>query len=249
MLTYYKFIVSYDGTDYAGWQEQPDQKTIAGTLKKTFERVFRKEIALVGASRTDAGVHALGQTARFYTDIQARPERFKDAWNNKLPPDIVIHSLEKITDAFHPQRNVLQKTYFYHFYLGRPLPFTQRYAWFYQYPVDILKLQQCLNIFVGTHDFRSFCSGDDMYEGNTVRTIDEISIHYLQELGVYRIIVKGESFLRYMIRRIVGASLEVASRNFFPIELLQKTLEKKDPRHLLPNAPAKGLMLYEISYK
>jgi len=243
----YTIIIAYDGTEYLGWQEQTDPRTIAGTLKRTFKHVFKRDISLVGASRTDAGVHAQGQVARFWSDVPFDLNICKEAWNNKLPQDIVIRSLEHSPEGFHPQHNVQEKTYFYHFFLERPTPFVQRYGWYYAYPVNLEKLQECLNIFVGTHDFRSFCSGDDSHNG-TVRTITAAYVEFVPNMNAYRIVIKGPSFLRYMIRRIAGGCIETASRPFLTLDQLRATLERTDPHHLLPNAPAKGLTLHEIVY-
>lgn len=239
-----KIVVAYDGTDYFGWQVQEGQKTVAGTLQDTFSYVFGSQIHLTAASRTDAGVHALGQVAVFNTDLSIEPEKLRHAWQNVLPESILIRSIEIVDDTFNPRHQVRQKTYYYHFFQERPLPMVARYGFYYRFPVDIKKLQDCLHVFVGTHDFRSFCTGDD-YE-NTVRTIDSISVEYLQRFKAYRIIIKGPGFLRYMIRRIVGACLEVASRDTLTVADLQKALEQKNPLQLLPTAPAQGLWLYKL---
>ncbi|HEB41881.1 MAG TPA: tRNA pseudouridine(38-40) synthase TruA, partial [Candidatus Dependentiae bacterium] len=115
----YKLVIAYDGTDYCGWQEQKDKPSITSVLKKTFNSVFGKEISIVGASRTDAGVHALGQVALGRTDLVAIPaERLQRAWNNVLPAHIVIRSLDQAVPSFHPFYNVEQKTYHYHFFLN-----------------------------------------------------------------------------------------------------------------------------------
>ena len=158
----YKIIVSYDGTDYYGWQMQPDQPSIQQTLQDTFAAIFDRKISILGASRTDAGVHALGQVATFKTDVTVSEIKMMYAWNNSLPDDIVIRSLEEVYEHFHSQYDVAQKTYWYHFTFERPVPFLQRYGWHVLYPVDLEKLQQCLAVFVGTHDFRSFATGEDM---------------------------------------------------------------------------------------
>lgn len=242
-----KIIVAYDGTDYFGWQVQPEQKTVAGMLQETFAYVFGSGIVISAASRTDAGVHALGQVAVFTTDLAIEPEQLRSAWQNVLPESILIRSIEAVSLDFNPRHRVKQKTYYYHFFQERPLPMVARYGFNYRFPVDIKKLHECLQVFVGTHDFRSFCTGDE-YE-NTVRTIDSISIEYLHRFKSYRIIVKGPGFLRYMIRRIVGACLEVASRDTLTIADLQKALEQKNPLQLLPTAPAHGLWLYKIVYQ
>ncbi len=244
----YKLIVAYDGSAYAGWQEQKEKPSVAQTMNHIFKRVFKTDIKVLGASRTDAGVHALGQIVRIKTDLAIPTEKMKWAWNNSLPEDIQIRSLEVVNDDFNPFCNVEQKTYYYHFFLERPSPFIQRYGYYYVYPTDIHVLRQALQIFIGTHDFCSFRSSEDT-RTDTVRTIDEIKLEYCKRYNMYRIVVKGQKFLRHMIRRIVGASLAIASRPGTSIQLLQDVLKKCDPGHTLPNAPAKGLLLYKIIYK
>ena len=244
----YKLIVAYDGSAYAGWQLQKGKQSVAQTMNHIFERVFKTDIKVLGASRTDAGVHALGQVVRIKTDLAIPAEKLQWAWNNSLPDDIQIRSLELIEDSFNPFCNVEQKTYYYYFFLDRPSPFMQRFGYYHVYPTDINLLRQALQIFVGTHDFSSFRSSEDM-RTDTVRTIDTITLEYFKRYNVYRITVKGQKFLRHMIRRIVGASLAIASRPGATLQLLQDVLKKCDPGHTLPNAPAKGLLLYKIIYK
>ena len=243
----YKIIVAYDGTDFYGWQVQAGHPTIAGVLQDRFKDVFGKEIVIAGASRTDAGVHALGQTAAFTVDLNITAQDLLHAWQNILPESIVLRSIDEVPLDWNPRHNVKQKTYYYHFFQERPLPMGSRYGYYYRYPVNLEKLKQSLSVFVGTHDFRSFCTGDE-YE-NTVRTIDEVGVEYLPHFKTYRIIIKAPGFLRYMIRRIVGACLEIASRDSLTLNDLQKALEEKNPLQLLPTAPAKGLMLWNIEYQ
>ena len=244
----YKLIVAYDGSDYFGWQDQPEKASVAGALNNAFATVFKKEIKVLGASRTDAGVHALGQVVRIKTDLAITPERLKWAWNNALPADISIRSVQLAQESFNPFCDVSQKIYYYHFFLERPFPLVQRYGCYYPYKVDMDLLQQALQFFVGTHDFCSFKSSEDT-RANTIRTIDSISLEYIKRYNVYRITVTGQKFLRHMIRRIVGASLSVASQRGNTLEFLKQIMDACDPRHTLPNAPAKGLMLYKIMYK
>jgi len=246
-MNYYKIIVSYDGTDYLGWQFQPHVKTIVGTLCKTFFHIFNKECEILGSSRTDAGVHAYGQIARVITEIEIEPEKLQTVWNNSLPPDIVIRSVELSSEQFHPMTNILEKTYWYHVFPERPLPFFQRFGWYFYYPFELEKFKEGLKLFVGTHDFRSFCTGYE--KENTVRTINSITVTYIEELKAYRIEVKGKGFLRHMIRRIIGACLEVSSREKTDISLLQKILAEKNPNQNLVSAAGKGLLLYTVQYK
>jgi len=243
----YKIIVAYDGTDYCGWQKQKCVPSVAQRIEDTFSIVFDKVISLSGTSRTDAGVHALGQVASFWADFSITPEKMFNAWNNMLPPDIVIRDLKMVPQDFSVHQNVEQKSYFYHFFTKRPLPFVQRYGWFYRYPIDMMKLNEALSVFLGTHDFRSFCTGDE--RENTVRTIEAISLEYIKRYNVYRIVVKGPKFLRYMIRRIVGACIEVSARKNMSVNYLSDVLVEKNPQQILPNAPSKGLLLYKIKYK
>jgi tRNA pseudouridine38-40 synthase len=242
----YRLVIAYDGTDYHGWQRQPDAVTIAGTLENTFEHIFQKKITLIGASRTDAGVHALGQVALLKTDLPLPADDIKKTLNQHLPSDILIRSLEEVSNDFHPQANVLEKIYYYHFFTEKPLPFGARYGYYYRFPVDTKLLQECLQVFVGTHDFRSFCTGDE--QESTVRTVNAIEVEYISSYQCYRIVVTGQSFLRYMIRRMVGAALEVASRSDGNPYVIAQALAKKNPLQKLPTAPSQGLLLRKIRY-
>ncbi|MBA3954057.1 tRNA pseudouridine(38-40) synthase TruA [Candidatus Dependentiae bacterium] len=243
----YKIIVAYDGTNYCGWQRQPQVSTVVGVLEQRFQAVFKTEIALLGASRTDAGVHALGQVARFRTTLSIGIEQLKNAWNNVLPADIIIRELTQVEDTFNPQHNVAQKTYYYHFFQRRPLPFVYRYGAYYKPTIDLEKLTECLNVFVGTHDFRSFCTGQD--KENTIRTIHSITVNSFKKYGFYRITIKGPGFLRYMIRRIVGACLDSACTPELTKEHLITALAEKNPSQKFDTAPARGLILRKIVYK
>lgn len=244
----YKLTIAYDGLDYSGWQAQNHKPSIAQALNHAFTKVFKTEMRVLGASRTDAGVHALGQIARIKTDLNISTEKLQWAWNNALPADISIRSLELADDTFNPFCNVEQKIYHYHFFTERPLPFMQRYGYFFPYKLDFELLRAALQVFIGTHDFASFRSSEDVRE-NTVRTIDTINLEYLPRYKAYRITVKGQKFLRHMIRRIVGASLHVATKDNSALLVLQKVLAARNPAHTLPNAPAQGLMLRKIIYR
>jgi tRNA pseudouridine38-40 synthase len=268
----YKMTVAYDGTDYHGWQIQEGLPTIVSTLQQTFKKVFHQEITIVGASRTDTGVHALGQVASFVTDLNITPQALRSAWNNLLPPSILIRNLEVAEElysqranevdqpfsvdeprsadrrGFHPQRNVLQKTYRYYFFTHRPLPQYARYGWHVRYPIDFEKLNKALQVFVGTHDFRAFCTVAPDDPRDTVRTIDAIEMKYVRRTRVYYIEVRGKSFLHFMIRRIVGACIQVSYLKEVPISELVKALASKDPRTSFLKAPACGLVLRKIEY-
>ena len=247
-MTIYKIVVAYDGTDYRGWQRQKKGRTIIQGLKDSFFSAFCKKKTIVGASRTDAGVHAFGQVAKLSTNLPIDPETLASVWNNALPFDVVIRSVSGADQFFHPQKNVKQKVYHYDFFVHRVLPFEQRYGYHCRRSLCLSKLKAGLEVFVGTHDFRSFYTGADLGE-RTIRTIDSIDLKCLEEDKKYRIVVKGKSFLRYMIRRIVGGAFEIAIREDLDAHHLQKALEERNPVQNLPTAPAKGLCLYSINYE
>jgi len=246
-MNHYKLVIAYDGTDYCGWQEQKNKPSITEALKKAFGLVFAKEVSILGASRTDARVHALGQVALCKTGLDIPIQKMKQAWNNALPANIMIRSLQQKSPPFHPYYNVKQKTYHYHFFLNRPLPFLSRYGWYYPYSIDGAMLKKALDFFIGTHDFVSFRSSEDIRE-NTLRTIDVISLTYIKRFKMYRITIKGQKFLHHMIRRIVGASMTVASRNNRSLHVLKEVMAAQNSNNFLPNAPAQGLLLYNITY-
>lgn len=243
----YKIIVSYDGTNYAGWQSQGDGSTVAEALVKAFIDVFKSQPVLRGVSRTDAGVHAMGQVVLLRTTVTLAPERLIFAWNNRLPDAIVLREACLVESDFKLHAKVIEKTYYYHFFTQRPQPFVARYGWYCQKPLDLDKLKSALQVFVGTHDFRSFCTGYDW--SDTVRTVNTINLQYLSQYEMYRIVVRGPRFLRYMIRRMVGASIQVASNSHLSIDILDKVMQQKNPEQTLLNAPAKGLMLYRVRYE
>lgn len=244
----YRYVISYDGTFYYGWQEQKDLPTIVAALRSTFKRVFDQDAKFFGVSRTDAGVHALGQVGILQTDIQVNPKKMMYALNNLLPEDISISCVDQVPVSFNLHADIESKTYHYHFFTQKPNPLVQRYGWYIYRPIDLQKLQDCLCVFVGTHDFRSFSTGDER-DGDTVRTIQSIDLSFDVSLGAHKIIVCGPKFLHHMVRRIVGACLSAASSCAITPAFLQKMLQLCSPKTTLPTAPAKGLLLYEVRYK
>jgi len=239
--------IAYDGTDFFGWQEQPNVPTIAQTLKNAFARIFGSEGSFVAASRTDAGVHAQGQVARFVTDFFFNPESMRIAWNNGLPSSIHIIDMRLAPKNFHPWHNIAYKIYRYHFFLERPLPVFARYGWHYTYCIDEQKLANVLALFVGMHNFRAFVT--DPGEKNTHLTIDAITVTYNESMHAYCIEVRGKKFLQHMIRRIIGASLYAARINTaISLNNIVQIRDVQDVYHCLPTAPAQGLTLHEVVY-
>lgn len=249
----YKIVIAYDGTDFCGWAPQPTMASVAQVMQDTFYTIFREQIVLVGASRTDAGVHALGQVARFHSSVEVDVATMHNAWNARLPTTIVIRSLECVADGFHPHHAIQNKTYYYHFFLTRPLPFFQRYGAYFPGKFDHDRLNKTLELFVGTHDFTAFSTGTPIGD-NPVCTLDRIEVKYIKRFDAWRISITGDRFLRHMVRRIVGAAFTCAQkRDGLSVEAavaaVQHTFVTKNTNNCLLNAPAKGLLLYKVCYK
>jgi tRNA pseudouridine38-40 synthase len=242
----YKMIVAYDGTDYAGWVQQPAQRSVVQTLHDAFTHVFKKPVKILGASKTDAGVHALGQVAILSTELVIEPSKMQWAWNNALPLSIAIRSLEHAA-TFHPHYNVISKTYQYHLFFERPLPLHARYGTYIPYSLDREKFAAALSLFCGTHDFAAFCTRED--ERSTIRTITDIQLSYIATYNAYRVTIMGEKFLRHMVRRMVGAALAVASHEHLALEVITTALATQRVTYELPTAPAQGLLLHSIAYR
>lgn len=248
----FKIILAYDGTDFHGWQVQPHAQTITSCLADTWQRVFNQPITIVGASRTDAGVHALGQVARFYAQPPEHLscQELTRVWNSHLPPSIVIRHMGKTTSDFHPCTQVQQKTYYYVLFLRRPLPFVARYGWHYEFidRVDKEKFYRGLQFYKGTYDFGSFCKIEDE-KTTTIRTIDDISIKKIDHHNALLISIKGPGFARFQIRRMVGYALDVARRPNLAVDYIQDLLKNPNPEQTLLKADGRGLCLRKIIYK
>jgi tRNA pseudouridine38-40 synthase len=246
----YKIVVAYDGTDFCGWQVQPEVVTVASTLQRVFKGVFKEEIAVTGASRTDTGVHALGQVAKFYSSLDIDLTRMRDAWNSSLPKSILVRSIEKTNADFHIFGDVIHKTYYYHLFYKRPLPFIAKYGWLWKFidRVDFHLFEKALHCFIGEHDFRSFCKVDEV-GCNTVRRINFIKIRKLEKFAAVQIEINGNGFLQYQIRRMLGAALDVSSKKNLSTEFLVEQLKYPCDQQELTKAESCGLCLRKIFYK
>ena len=247
----YKIIISYDGTDFHGWQEQPIAISIQSCLKKSFESAFKCKVSILGASRTDAGVHALGQVARVRTTLDLPPETIIEVWNRQLPKSIFIRSIDKVSDDFHPLYNVAQKTYYYHLFLKQPLPFVARFGWHFKFidSVDFDKFERAVGLYIGKHDFASFCKQDKGEERTTIREVYKISLKRISKFNVVRVEITVKSFLRFQIRRMIGYALDVARRKDLPISFLKDMLDNPNPNQSLTKAEGGGLCLRKVVYK
>ena len=241
-----KLTIAYDGTNYCGWQIQPNGITIEEILNKALSKMTGEEILVVGASRTDSGVHAMGNVAVFDTDTTIPAEKIAVALNQRLPEDIVITKSEEVPLDFHPRYCNCSKTYEYHIINTRiPIPTKRLTNYFVSYVLDIDKMRQAASYLVGEHDFVSFCNVRTDVE-NTVRTITALDI--LTNGNEITIRITGNGFLYNMVRIIVGTLVRVG-RGFYEPEKVKEILEAKDRKAAGVTAPAHGLMLVEIKYE
>lgn len=241
-----KLVVAYDGTAYHGWQLQPGVKTIEGELNYALSALLKEEVQVIGASRTDSGVHALCNEAVFDTQTRIPPEKIAYALNQRLPDDIVIQESMETADDFHPRHCTSHKTYEYRILNAKfPVPTKRRYSHFTYIPLDIELMRKGAAYFIGEHDFKSFCSTAAVVE-STVRTILDISIDRIDNEIIIR--VCGTGFLYNMVRIIAGTLMEVG-RGMYPPEQIEEILKACDRQVAGPTAPACGLTLIRIERK
>ena len=267
-----KLTVAYDGTDFRGWQIQPGQPTIQGVLSDVVQQLTQERLNLHGAGRTDAGVHAWGQVVNFKTHSELAPEQFGRGCNALLPPSIRVREVEEVGPDFHARWMAQAKTYAYFIYRGPIVPpFRWRYVLHVPQELDFSAMSEAARYFEGEHDFTSFSASTGSEEGARDQTMirsvfcselidgssgswfrlwDSISDQQrcpnaCSDEWIYR--VRGTSFLRYMVRKIVGTLLQVG-RGRLPAREIPYLLEKRDRSCCGPTAPPHGLCLQSVEY-
>lgn len=237
--------VAYDGTAYNGWQVQPNGITIEGEVNRALKELLGEDISVIGASRTDAGVHALCNMAVFDTESRILPEKIAPALNARLPEDIRVQRSVEVAPDFHPRRCHTKKTYEYRIYMGKyENPIGRQYAHFVYVPLDVEKMEKAAGYLVGEHDFKSFCVAKAQVL-TTVRTLYGIEVK--KEGNYLTIRVSGNGFLFNMVRIIAGTLLEVGKGKLAP-EQVKEILEAKDRQEAGPTAPARGLTLVSFEF-
>lgn len=256
-----RLLIQYDGTNYKGWQIQryPNHRNIV-TIQEIFQNAIKKimeeDVKIIGAGRTDAGVHAIGQVASFKTNSNLSVEIIKRALNANLPDDIRVIDCTEAELNFHPRYDAKSKRYFYVICLSDILsPFFYRYVWRIRYNLDLNAMKRAIEPLVGRHDFSAF-RASGCGSKNSIRTIYDISlkeIHCLNFMdinisGTFLIItIEANAFLRHMVRNIVG-TLVMAGKKQLSIEHVRDILLSKDRKKAGQTAPAKGLFLEKIIY-
>lgn len=242
--------VAYDGTAYSGFQAQKSgAPTIEGELNRALTALTGEPVTVIGASRTDAGVHALCNMAVFDTDSRIPPEKFSYALNSRLPDDISVQSSREVPSDFHPRHCPTVKTYEYRIYnAAQPSPIRRLYTTYSYTKFDVGKMAQAAVFLKGEHDFKSFCSTYTQAK-TTVRTITDIRVYEEKIRGAREIVIRvsGTGFLYNMVRIIAGTLMEVGRGALSP-ESVRDILEAKDRRRAGPTAPPQGLTLVDYEF-
>lgn len=244
----YKLIIAYDGTNYCGWQVQPNGTSIQELIQEKLSVISRTKITLIGSGRTDAGVHALGQTAHFHSPFIQDFHRFLRSLNALLPADIRILHIEEVPQNFHAQYSTIGKIYHYHLHLSDVIdPFTRLYRLHVREKIDLDLLKKAALQFIGTHDFTSFTNQAHLGSAsrNPVRTLRRLDI--IEQPGGVRLEFEGDGFLYKMVRNIVGTLLEIAAGKS-PLEELRVILAAKDRKKAGQAASPHGLFLVKVLY-
>lgn len=238
-------VVAYDGTGYHGWQAQPGHTTIEGVLNEKLSALLEEEIIVIGASRTDAGVHSYGNVAVFDTNSRIPAEKLSYALNQRLPGDIVVQRSCEVAPDFHPRHCESRKTYEYRIWNSTfPMPARRLDTYFYHRSLDTEVMQRAADFLVGEYDFKSFCASGTAVK-TTVRRIYSLSVERQKELITIR--VCGNGFLYNMVRILAGTLIQVGSGERQPEEMAD-ILAAKDRSAAGPTAPAHGLTMIGIKF-
>ena len=246
-----KLTLAYDGHDFAGWQVQPDQVSVQGTLVFAFEHLTGEKTLPQGSGRTDAGVHALAQTVSVAIESPIPAQNLLRALNNVLPQSIRVLAVEEMPPEFHARHSALAKTYRYRIYRGAICsPFLARYVYHHPYPLDETNMTKAARLVEGEHDFTSFAAVDpekkkEGLEIDNVRTIFRSEWQRQDEEFIYT--VRGNGFLHHMVRNLVGTFLMIG-KGSLQLEDLRRILELRDRSAAAATAPASGLYLVSVEY-
>ena len=242
----FKLIIEYDGTAYCGWQRQAGDPTLQETIETALSVMTKETIRVIGSGRTDAGVHALGQTANFHTLTAISPQGFQAGLNSLLPGDIVIRACDPVADDFHARFSARHKTYRY-MIRNQTLPAAigRQYAWHIRKKLDVAAMQASARHIIGTHDFKSF-EGSGSPRADTIRTVLSADITQTST-GDVVFEVTATGFLRYMVRNLTGTLVQVGLRKI-SIDDFKTILDARDRNRAGPTAPPQGLCLISVSY-
>ncbi len=248
-----KLLISFDGTDFCGWQRQSNLPTLQGVIEDKLAIICNQPVTLHGAGRTDSGVHALGMVANFLTASDITCHGLQKGLNSLLPEAIRILAVEDVDHSFHARKSAWAKTYWYHFSTAPIVPATSRlYVASLPGPFDRKEVETCLQSILGSHDFSSFEATGSRDKTRTtgrgaVRTIMDAALLQDQNSHLFKLVLRGDGFLRKMVRNIAGTLFEVGQGRMSAAQF-KKALEAQDRNQAGPTAPPAGLFLSHIEY-
>ena len=236
---------SYDGSNYAGFQSQKGLETIQEKIEEALTKINNgKKTVIVATGRTDKGVHALAQYGHADIDVNITEKKLKRAMNSNLPDDIHVIETKEVSDDFHARYNVKEKIYKYKINIGEYNPLERNYVFQYNHELDIDSMKKAIKYFEGEHDFRAFVT-DNKEKDNCIRNIYDTNIE--KDDSIITITFKGNGFLRYQVRNMVGILIRVGENKLSP-ETVEKIIESKDRSKAGKTAPAEGLYLVDVIY-
>lgn len=238
-----KLLLEYDGTSYVGWQRQANGKSIQGEIEDVLCKILQEKVNVIGAGRTDAGVHARGQVANFRTETSLSIEEIQNGLNGLLPDDIVVHNAEEVPPEFHARYSAKERVYSY-LITVKPLALMRHYAWYVRYSLDVDSMNSAAQAIIGTHDFVSFSKADSKVNDYQCTVLCSrwpmIDSTFLYE-------IRANRFLHGMVRALVGTMVDVG-RGYITCDEFVNILQKKDRKEAGMAAPAKGLVLESVVY-
>ena len=238
-----KLLIEYDGSRYVGWQRQESGKSIQGEIESVLRGVLQENVNVVGAGRTDGGVHARGQAANFRTETKLDSAQIENALNALLPNDIVIYGMEEVPMEFHARYSAKERRYSY--LIARvPTALQRQHSWYVKYVLDVDLIKRASDLIIGTHDFESFCKANSDVEHHRCNVRASA---WKEEGSFLRYTISADRFLHGMVRALVGTMVDVG-RDYTSLDELVKILEKKDRKEASMAAPARGLVLEEVIY-
>ncbi|MFC1885666.1 tRNA pseudouridine(38-40) synthase TruA [Thermodesulfobacteriota bacterium] len=246
MLKNFKLTIEYDGGRYHGWQRQKNERTIQCEIESALKKMIKQPVSLTGSGRTDAGVHAMGQTANFCCETGLSSEVFFRGLNSLLPSDIVIQACEQVSDSFHARFDAISKTYRYRiFNRMTPTAVGRQYAWFIRQPLDADAMRGAMAHIIGTYDFKAF-EGVGSPRAHTIRQVMTATL-FTEDQDVMVFEIEANGFLRFMVRNIVGALVDVGKQRITPDDFLQ-IRNSRDRNLCSATAPPHGLFLVRVTY-
>lgn len=241
----YKVIISYNGVNFNGYQKQNNLRSVQGEIEKVLSKIHKKNIKTFGAGRTDKGVHAFNQVFNFESDLDMTPLQFKKALNSLMCDDIYVKSVEEVSIDFHSRYSSISKEYHYLVNIGEYDPLSKDFVLQYNKYLDLEKMKEASKLFIGKHDFKNFCASEEEKVKDYIRTISCIDIGRNNDIIIFKL--KGDGFLRYMVRMIVAILLEIG-KGKRDCSFIEERLDKEELKRSNYKVAACGLYLVSVNY-